>query len=228
MEDIGRRQRRRRRKKEEVNLNVSHLINIEFFHDECCILLCLLFQFGELVGRCTQHNDLQRKRKITQVYSLRISSRRLKTCIAIRQRRRRRRRSMMTRGKPKDKAQRSSPWSSRMWRTLRCSKRKAAFVRTYLFHFFPCYASISILVTTATQIGYIQSRANVVNTLSSKNFHPCSKTGRLLVEVGGRRDKEIIMEKKTCLIVHRSSSFRDFVCACVCVFLLVNQNIDAQ
>jgi hypothetical protein len=115
-----------------------------------------------------------------------------------------------------------------MWRTLRCSKRKAAFVRTYLFHFFPCHASISILVTTATQIGYIQSRANVVNTLSSKNFHPCSKTGRLLVEVGGRRDKEIIMEKKTCLIVHRSSSFRDFVCACVCVFLFVNQNIDAQ
>ncbi len=195
MEDIGRRQRRRRRKKEEVNLNVSHLINIEFFHDECCILLCLLFQFGELVGRRTQHNDLQRKRKITQVYSLRISSGRLKTCIAIRQRRRRRRRSMMTRGKPKDKAQRSSPWSSRMWRTLRCSKRKAAFVCTYLFHFFPCYASITILVTTATQIGYIQSRANVVNTLSSKNFHPCSKTGRLLVELGGRRDEEIIMKK---------------------------------
>jgi hypothetical protein len=83
-----------------------------------------------------------------------------------------------------------------MWRTLRCSKRKAAFVCTYLFHFFPCYVSISILVTTATQIGYIQSRANVVNTLSLKNFHPCSKTGRLLVELGGRRDKEIIMKKK--------------------------------
>jgi hypothetical protein len=102
--------------KVEVNLNVSHLINIKFFHDECCILLCLLFQFGELVGRCTQHNDLQRKRKITQVYSLRISSGRLKACIAIRQRRsrrrrRRRRRRMMTRGKPKDKAHRSSTHS---------------------------------------------------------------------------------------------------------------------
>jgi hypothetical protein len=47
----------------------------------------------------------------------------------------------------------------------------------------------------------------------------------LLVELGGRRDKEIIMKKKH---VWLSIEAAHFEILCVCVFLLVNQNIDAQ
>ena len=41
--------------------DVSDIIWVQFFHDECCILICLFLNIGELVGSSTETDNLQHK-----------------------------------------------------------------------------------------------------------------------------------------------------------------------
>ena len=38
--------------------DVSDIIWVQFFHDQCCILICLFLNIGELVGRSTETDNL--------------------------------------------------------------------------------------------------------------------------------------------------------------------------